>query len=100
MRPIPNHSKTTPCHKCPKVPDDVRRAKGYACTSADALEPTDRHWHALQQFAECDAIRQFPDDDGWIREDASIIRPIKELAERQPITQAMRLMALGIKKGK
>lgn len=95
--PLPTTAKP-PCYKCVKVPEDVRKEKGHACTPADAMDPEDMHWWALQTFMECEAIRSFPDDDGWVRHDAALIRAVKDIADRQPMTTAMKLMALSLKK--
>ncbi len=82
-----------PCHECPKVREDAPRPSYYY-----ADEVTDRSWHTLQHFDECDAVGMFPDDP-IVKHNAAIIRRVKADCARDTqnknLAHMLTVMSLG-----
>lgn len=86
----------TPCYKCVKVPDSVRRVEesaGRRVTSRDAIEPDDWHRLVVERVMECHAVGSFP-ADGWMRRWAAIVRPIILQAEQRNLRDLVSLLTV------
>lgn len=82
----------TPCHKCPKVPADLRAsgADWKACRAA-AVDPTPQTRRALAFYRRCRAVGRFPDDP-LVAECAAAIADVErtvESAGRERLTRAI-----------
>lgn len=91
--PVPRPAGTpTPCHKCPKVPADLRAsgADWTACRAA-AVDPTPRTRRALAFYRRCRAVGRFPDDP-LVAECAATVADVEravESAGRERLTRAL-----------
>ncbi len=89
-KPIPRpEGQPTPCHECPKVPDDAPEK-----SSQYALEPSERSKAAYLHYLECVAVGRFPDDP-IVRRNAAIIRRVEQMWERQPLQTLLTLLSRG-----
>lgn len=85
----------TPCHKCPKVPADLRAsgADWKACRAA-AVDPTPQTRRALAFYRRCRAVGRFPDDP-LVAECAAAIADVEravESAGRERLTRAVEVL--------
>lgn len=76
----------TPCHECPKVPDDAPER-----TSHYAIEPSEKSKQAYQHYLECAAVGNFPDDP-LVKCNARIIRQVEQAWERAPLQRLLALL--------
>jgi len=68
----------TPCHKCPKIPDEAPKSAQFAA------ELSDRNRRAYLHYLECEAVGRFPDDP-IVARNAAIIRGWLRAAERSTL---------------
>lgn len=85
----------TPCHKCPKVPADLRAggADWKACRAA-AVDPTPATRKALALYRRCKAVGRFPDDP-IVAECAAAVADVEravESAGRERLTRAVEVL--------
>ena len=69
----------TPCHQCPKIPDDVM---GDNRTRKEAIEPTERSRRAIWHYRRCKAVNRFPFDP-IVERNAAIIASVEQATEEQ-----------------
>lgn len=88
--PMARGRAKTPCGKCPKIPEDVRRQAerdGVRLTSEHAIELSDRNAACLTHWLEARAMKGFrePDrDDPWVRRHARILQAVQDEYDREP----------------
>lgn len=87
----------TPCHKCPKIPDDApAKARQYA------VELTEQNLEAYEHYTECRAVGRFP-EDGIVGRNAALIRMLEDARERSQVLGRLEtligLFSLGVRRG-
>lgn len=82
----------TPCHKCPKVPDDAPKDRHGHKHRRYAVEITDKTWATIQHYDECEAVGQFP-DDAIVRRNAAIIKRVRDQYRRLELQEVIMQVA-------
>jgi hypothetical protein len=97
------HNPTTPCHKCEKVPVELRMVfTPVTEMRAAAIELTEQNRQAWAFYRQCRAVNHFPEDPlvAWYSE---ILRGVYDQVERVPFnrfTSAVEALILQLRKSR
>lgn len=90
--PLPKNRQgkpDTPCHSCPKVPDDDPRGR----VREAAIEPTEKSWQAYHHYRKCVAVQRWPEDE-VVEANAAICAAVERAAEDARGAHAAALLGL------